>query len=124
MNPKKKSRTPDGQLSSLAARFRYARKLKGLTQREVANMSGVDQQVVSQVETGEIKRPKEIQALAQAVGQSPGWLQFGIERLDNLDVEAVDVALAWQILPEPLKEALKTAILEAAKTKPKKSRPK
>jgi transcriptional regulator with XRE-family HTH domain len=102
-------------LGTLASRLRYARERKGLTQEELARAVGTSQQVINHIETGQTKKPRKIEDIANILGVSPAWLQFGIEELDTLDKEAVMLALSWMTLDEPNKSAMKNAILEMAK---------
>lgn len=44
------------------------RKLKKLSQEKVAELSGVSQQLISQLETGRVEKTTELPALAQAIG--------------------------------------------------------
>lgn len=102
-------------LRTLAARLRYARERKGLTQEELARAAGTKQQVIQQIEKGITKKPRKIEAIARVLDVSPAWLQFGIEELDALDKDAVMLALSWMTLDEPHKTAMRNAILEMAK---------
>lgn len=102
-------------LRTLAARLRYARERKGLTQEELARAVGTSQQVINHIEIGKTKKPRKIERIAQVLDVSPAWLQFGIEELDALDKDAVMLALSWMTLDEPHKSAMKNAILEMAK---------
>lgn len=106
-------------LTTLAARFRYARERRGLTQAELAKAAMTSQQVVQNIESGKSKKPRKIEALARVLEVSPAWLQFGIEELDSLDKDAVMLAISWMSLSEPHKSAMKNAIMEMAKKRKK-----
>ena len=60
-------------------RLKLARKRKGLTQKELAEMSGVSQQLIGQIEKGEVKSTGKIVSLAKACSVSPEWLEKGAE---------------------------------------------
>lgn len=62
---------------SLAHRLRDARKMRGLTQVQLANASGIKQSDVSKIERGETLRPTGLIQLAQALQVSPNWLATG-----------------------------------------------
>jgi transcriptional regulator with XRE-family HTH domain len=107
-------------MNSLAERLRFAREQKGLGQEELAKLVGVTQQTVQQIEAGLIKRPRRIREIAAAVERSPAWLQFGVEEIDSLDKDAINLAQAWMHLKDPEKTALFNAITEMAKSSKKK----
>ena len=69
-----------------------------------------------------MERPRKIGAIARAVDQSPAWLQFGTEAIEKLDAEAIVLAQSWMDLEEPQKTAIKNAILEMAKSLPRRKR--
>ena len=107
-------------MQTLAQRLKFARDKKGLTQEELAKASGTTQQYIQNIEAGVVKRPRKLEEIANAVGSSPAWLQFGTEAIEKLDAEAISLALSWMDLNEPTKSAIKNAVLEMAKKPPKK----
>ena len=60
---------------SLGQRIKQARSQKGLTQADLAMLSGVKQQMVSKLETGKSIATADIVKLAHALEVSPEWLQ-------------------------------------------------
>ena len=62
---------------NLAHRLRDARKMRGLTQVQLANASGIKQSDVSKIERGETLRPTGLIALARVLDVSPHWLDTG-----------------------------------------------
>lgn len=75
--------------------LRSIRKSKSLSQTKVAELSGVSQQLISQLETGQTERTTELPALAQALG-------VGVHELDpsyTPDAEGIPTLsvpyLAW-----------------------------
>jgi HTH-type transcriptional regulator, cell division transcriptional repressor len=109
-------------MNTLALRLRQAREKKGLTQYELAKLAGTTQQNIQNIEAGLVKRPRRIDAIAKAVEASPAWLQFGVEAIDKLDSDAIELAQDWMELDEPQKSALRNAIMEMAKARRHKKR--
>ncbi|ULJ68157.1 helix-turn-helix domain-containing protein [Wielerella bovis] len=62
---------------SIQERIKQARTEKGLTLQELGDIVGVTPQSVAQWEKYAIPRPQKIKSLADALGVSPEWLQFG-----------------------------------------------
>ncbi len=68
---------------NLAHRVEQRRMSLGMTQAELGSKSCLAQTSIHNIETGETKRPRNIEALAKALDCSPEWLQFGIGEIDN-----------------------------------------
>lgn len=87
-----------------AMRLRHARKLRGLTQVKLAQLSGIKQASISDLERGESKtfRGVTLLALTKVLNVSPEWLSQGRGSMERRDVplsdEAVVLAQAWQRL--------------------------
>ena len=109
-------------MKTLAERLQYARLKKGLTQEQLAEISGTTQQNIQNIEAGIVSHPRKIRAIARGVDQSPAWLQFGSEAIEKLDADAIVLAQNWMDLEEPQKTAIKNAILEMAKSLPRRKR--
>lgn len=62
-------------MGMIGENLRKLRKLKKLSQERVAELAGVSQQLVSQLETGKTEKTTELPALAQALG-------VGVQELD------------------------------------------
>lgn len=91
----------------IGIRLRHARKLRGLTQVELARSSGVKQASISDLERGESKsfRGTTLVALAQTLQVNPDWLSQGkglMHRTDDpLPPEAIKLARSWlRLTPE------------------------
>lgn len=112
-------------LVTLGERAKWARLHRHLTQQELAeriqrliSKSGavvddgkeIKQADISDIETGRNKNPAFIVEMASALQASPGWLRLGNAELDSLGIDAMQVAIAWQRLPEPQRSAIKTMI--------------
>ncbi len=64
---------------NLGDRIKQTRQEKGLTQQELAETSGVCQQMISKLEVGKANGTADIVKLAYALDVSPAWLE-GIEK--------------------------------------------
>lgn len=119
------------ELSTLGERAKWARLYRGITQQELAegiqrliaksctvdDGKEIKQADISDIETGRNKNPAFIVEMASALQASPGWLRLGNADLDSLGIDAMQVAIAWQQLPEPQRSAIKTMIDSIAATK-------
>lgn len=97
-------------------RLRHARKLRGLTQQELAKASGVKQASISEVETGESKSPvgTNLIKLALSLNVSPEWLASGKGQMQAADSplspEAVRVAREWESLAPEIRQSIAQTI--------------
>lgn len=66
-------------MSALSERLRIARKRAVLTQAQLAEKSGVKQQMISKLETGRSQETADIVPLAIAMQVRPEWLSTGKE---------------------------------------------
>ena len=62
---------------TFAARVQSARKAKGMSQAKLAEASGVRQQSIASIETGDTERPKRLHEIAKALDVSVDWLLYG-----------------------------------------------
>lgn len=99
-----------------AVRLRHVRKLRGLTQVKLAQLSGVKQASISDLERGESKsyRGSTLVALSRVLNVSPEWLSQGKGVMERRDVplsdEAVIVAQAWQRLAPEVRSRISDMI--------------
>ncbi len=105
-----KGKTPDP--STLGGRLRMRRKELGWTQTELAMAVGTSQAVIQKIENGKSLRPRILEEIAEALGVRPSWLMFGVQEVNGLDEESLEVARAWSRLQEPHRSALRDAILK------------
>lgn len=112
------------ELAPLGPRAKWARLYRGITQQELAegiqrliakscaaaDGKEIKQADISDIETGRNKNPVFIVEMASVLRASPGWLRLGNADLDSLGLDAMQVAIAWQQLPEPQRSAIKTMI--------------
>jgi transcriptional regulator with XRE-family HTH domain len=66
----------------VGARVRQVRQEKGFTQKDLADLSGVCQQMISKLEVGKAQGSANIVRLALALDVSPAWLE-GISNHKN-----------------------------------------
>ena len=99
---------------TLADRLRRARKQKGWSQEFLAQRADTSQAVIQKIENGKSLRPRNIEHIAEALDVRPAWLMFGVNEVEDLDEEAVQVARAWTRLKEPERSAMKETIRRLA----------
>ncbi|MGP2520490.1 XRE family transcriptional regulator [Pantoea allii] len=64
---------------SLADRVRSRRETLGLTQTELADMVGIKQQSIADIEKGQTQNPRKLFELSVALQCSPQWLKTGVQ---------------------------------------------
>ena len=64
-------------MNSIAQRLKQAREAAGMTQPALAEMAGVSQDTIGNIESGLRKRPRELLSIAAALGVNPSWLETG-----------------------------------------------
>lgn len=67
----------------LATRVENRRTALGMTQSELGDKVGLAQTSIHNIETGDTKRPRNLEAFSKALECSPEWLQFGIGEIEN-----------------------------------------
>ena len=87
-------------LNSLGERMRYRRRELGLTQDELALLSGTNQAVIQKIENGKSLRPRKLDVIADALKIIPAWLLYGEEKNTQLTPEAKKVGKLWMRLSE------------------------
>ena len=109
-----KQRT-SGRAVTLAARLRMARKVKLWSQQDLANRAGTTQAVIQKIENGKSLRPRNVEAIAEALDVEPAWLMFGTGETVPLSREAIEVARVWSEVREPDRSAIRKTVLRLAK---------
>lgn len=61
----------------LGERLRQTRLSAGLTQQQLADISGSNQAVIQKIENGNSRRPRGLVNIAVALNVNPAWLQMG-----------------------------------------------
>lgn len=107
---------PHRFMDSLGARLRRKRREKGWTQEQLAIQAGTNQAVIQKIENGKSLRPRKIHDIARVLEVNPAWLMFG-DRSTSLSAEAVQIAEAWDLIPEPSRTRFREEILRLAKAK-------
>lgn len=64
-------------MNDIGDRIKYARELRGLSQEELAERSGVSQTSITDVERGRSKMPRGLNKIAKALQVSVEWLMTG-----------------------------------------------
>ncbi|SCC62145.1 XRE family transcriptional regulator [Kosakonia oryziphila] len=83
---------------SISERVKNRRIQIGLTQTELANLAGVSQQAIQQLEDGKILRPRYIVELAASLQCDVKWLQSGIgeqEKRERLKEDQIPPEHEW-----------------------------
>jgi len=75
----------------LSERLKKARKHASLSQKELEAASGVSQQMISRIETGQSKETADIVKLSIACGVRPEWLAEGQGGMTAEDTEPVQL---------------------------------
>jgi len=95
---------------TLGQRLRQARERKKMTQQQLGDIIGIARESIHGIEDGSTKNPRCIEKLAKVLEVSPGWLRFGDEKIDALDVESLEVAEMFNGLSPELRKAAFAAI--------------
>lgn len=101
----------------IGLRIRAARKAKGMTQREVSQKTGLDQAYISRLENGTAEgSSSQILSIARAIGASVAYLYNEQDeqgaKVERLSDEAIELARAWQELPEGERRAIRAAVMQ------------
>lgn len=108
---------------SIAARLRYAREARRLSQSQLARSLGLRPQTVQAIEAGLVERPRALLDLARALEVRPEWLldgsapmrpdavresagQYQSQSQHALSDEALEVGRRWMALPQAARAAL------------------
>lgn len=69
-------------MDTLAKKLRHIRKERGLNQETLAQMSGLEQSLISKLERGVIQKTTGLVSLANALRCNPNWLDSGDGPMD------------------------------------------
>lgn len=72
----------------IATRVKERRKTLGMTQYQLAEITGAAQTAIQKIERGDTKNPRNIEALARALKCTPEYLRFGVGDSGNDNVAA------------------------------------
>ncbi|WOC25886.1 LexA family transcriptional regulator [Pseudoalteromonas sp. N1230-9] len=70
----------------IATRVKERRKALGMTQYQLAEITGAAQTAIQKIERGDTKNPRKIEALARALQCTPEYLRFGVGESENSNV--------------------------------------
>lgn len=79
-------------MGNLGNRLSEARKRRNLTQKRLAEISGVPQQTISKIERDDQKSTTQLVELAEALGVTAKWLATGIESGEPSPIAATEPA--------------------------------
>jgi transcriptional regulator with XRE-family HTH domain len=108
--------------SDIGTRLRHARKLRGLSQYDLAKSAGVKQASVSNLETGSSRSFKgtTLVSFAQILDVSPDWLASGKGQMTHVDTplppEALRHAREWLKLAPEVRVRVADMVREMVKT--------
>lgn len=80
---------------TLGGRVRYFRKLRNITQVQLAEMVDTNQQQITSIEKDAVKNPRNLEAIADALGVPATLLRYGIIAVD--ECHTVSITLAGKI---------------------------
>jgi transcriptional regulator with XRE-family HTH domain len=86
--------TPPGVGSTLAARMKWARGERKLSQPALAKLAGVSQGTIGNIESGDRKQPRKLLAIARALYCNPEWLETGKGEWDGAKAGSAPPAVA------------------------------
>jgi len=66
-------------MNTLRNRLIAKRREHGLTQQEVARMSGISQAAYQKLESGQAKSSRKLSAIARTLGVTAEWLEYGVD---------------------------------------------
>ncbi|HIF9521128.1 TPA: helix-turn-helix domain-containing protein [Photobacterium damselae] len=70
-------------MENIGSRLLYARKMKGFSQSDLADLIGVQQAIISKIERGKVSSTKNILELAAALDVTPTWLAMGTGQMQS-----------------------------------------
>jgi len=73
-------------VKTFAERLRYARRFRGLKQKQLARLAGLSQSAVSNYETQQRYSSRQLIQLSNALDINPLWLAEGVEPMENQSV--------------------------------------
>lgn len=115
-------------MKTLAQRLRYSRERAGLSQSALARAVGIKPQAVQLIEAGRVEKPRNLLALAGALGVNPTWLLTGEGAMAalavgeaparysaNLSAEATELARLWMGLSASERATVETTVRALAR---------
>lgn len=87
----------------------------GWSQRQLAERAGVSQQLIWKMEAGKSRQPRYVTKIAGVLDLSAAWLMYGVTELDELDDDAIELALAAMKMSEEERRALREYVTQTTK---------
>ncbi len=99
-------------ISTLGLRLKLAREKAGLSQRQLAERIGTggSQQAINKIENGGTVMPRKelLDSLCTELKIEPSWLLTGLDGLERVDQESLNLLLKWLELPNDENKPLKS----------------
>jgi transcriptional regulator with XRE-family HTH domain len=73
-------------VKTFSDRLRYARRLRGITQKALARAGGLSQSAIASYESGQRQSSRAVFKLASALKVNPNWLDTGRGAMDVVDL--------------------------------------
>lgn len=93
-------------VNNIATRLIYARSRLGISQGEVGRRAGVSQGTIGNIESDARRNPRELLAIARAVGVRPEWLKTGEQPMETAATLAAALQFGQVRESSSLSEAL------------------
>ena len=109
-------------MNKMSDRIKSARSNARLSQRQLAELAGLTQQMISKLENGRSRSTAGIISIAQALNVSPEWLWLGTEKSIQCSSSqcpfSFDQVLftAWKSLTKHQQAEFKSQIIAASKS--------
>lgn len=102
-------------MKTFGARLRYARELRQLTQKELAQASGLSQGAIGNYENDSRRSPKNVFRIAEALDVEPAWLAMGTEPMETTPSPRIAESHTSGLWPLPGVEPARIWALSAQK---------
>ncbi len=112
---------PLKNIKELSERLKYIRQIKGLSQVQLAEMAGATQQAIQQAESGQARRPRYLNELAQALEIPPEWLTMNKmptqEKIKGLSEKDAEMMQGFKTMPKGEQKFIRDYIKSKSKKK-------
>lgn len=82
-------------MKTFADRLRYARELRGMSQKQLAVACGLSQSAISSYENNSRKSPQKLLQLATVLGVDPYWLSRGTGHMRPAPPPTLSMSEQW-----------------------------
>lgn len=108
-------------MRTMGERVRETREERGYTQKKLAELSGLSQTTISDIERGRNSQSRSAVKIAAALKVQPLWLttEKGVKEIsthlsEGLSKDALEIAILWQGLPEPERRHYRNLLIRDA----------